>query len=274
MAYDRRRILSKADTPNLYEWRKNINPNEETRKLVHKIKSTKYKRESSVKHEIEDDKNTKAWKPWIVGDFEKRAAILRRRSAPSSSKSGEYQVRSIIPKSLRSKSDFQSSLKSSIPEVLLKRANLEKELKALKSVLKIRDDADFNVDEYTTLDARNKWALQNSVQHKQNVFVDIEQTKKQIYGVESDSAGTNQTSKQIHWVPNLDIQSHIRKRRSRRPKQTLASASTHIEAERMLQEHMCCNISQLGRIVTLHQPPKHPYFIVIKSCAEAANLWN
>ena len=54
MAYDRRRILSKADTPNLYEWRKNINPNEETRKLVHKIKSTKYKRESSVKQEIED----------------------------------------------------------------------------------------------------------------------------------------------------------------------------------------------------------------------------
>ena len=132
MAYDRRRILSKADTPNLYEWRKNINPNEETRKLVHKIKSTKYKRESSVKQEkLKTIKIQKAWKPWIVGDFEKRAAILRRRSAPSSSKSGEHQVRSIIPKSLRSKSDFQSSLKSSIPEVLLKRANLEKELKAL-----------------------------------------------------------------------------------------------------------------------------------------------
>ena len=120
-----------------------------------------------------------------MGDFEKRAAISRRRSASNSRKSDEHQVRSTIPKSLRLKSDFQSSLNSSIPEVLLKRANLEKELKALKSVLKNPgDDADFNVDEYTTLDARNKWASQNGVQPNKVLFR-YREDKKQIYGEKS-----------------------------------------------------------------------------------------
>ena len=132
----------------------------------------------------------KSWKPWIVGDFEKKKrkvklqklfnetnqAKFRQRSLSKS-----YASKSLIPKSVAYTPEFRASIDASIPELLLKKANVEKDLKVLKSLV---SDAGKN-PEFDSRHYCSKYKRENQVSieeaNKQKNKINVQKAKKEIY---------------------------------------------------------------------------------------------
>eukprot|EP00943_MAST-04B_sp_MAST-4B-sp1_P008531 g8531.t1 len=253
MAYDSKRQLSRLDTPNR---KSKIAAEGQTKALVQKIKSSKKMRlnDNDEAEIIQEQRKIlqKSWKPWIVGDFEKKKrkvklqklfnetnqAKFRQRSLSKS-----YASKSLIPKSVAYTPEFRASIDASIPELLLKKANVEKDLKVLKSLV---SDAGKN-PEFDSRHYCSKYKRENQVSieeaNKQKNKINVQKAKKEIYNGRtlknwSSKGNCDNGVKKFNafgGIHKSTFQTHRRKV-GRRPKQTLASASTHYEAERMLQQ--------------------------------------
>ena len=258
----------------VYHWRNKIVTEEQTKKLVGQIKRGKSLRfTEKTEQETKAEQQAilkKSWKPWIVGDFEKKKSKVQfeeeedNNDNNSSSnnnnnnnnnnkpyhKNQKRKVKqklnnfqSLIPKSLVNTPEYRASMKASIPELLLKRANIEKDLKVLKSIVKkAGKDVDFNVKHYSSRYKRERQLSMEELNKRKN-NIDVNKTRKEIYNGRKlnklygkadydDDVGKVNVFGGIH---KSTFQTYRRKT-GRRPKQTLASASTHHDAERKLQQ--------------------------------------